>query len=331
MTIVDELKAKYSSYSPNLVDTKVKEWQFQHPGEDLEGLRALLTSQPLPGGSSRNLEIKSCFECNEKCIHCFNSEAERKIKMPELEEIYRQIDTMTIEDTVIVQGGEPTMRNDLVEVLKYIKEKGKQVSLNTNGLRLYNEKYLEEIIPYVDRLILPIHSSHYNVFDSITQVKGSAEKVMTVFKKLLQIENLMVVTQTVINQLNYKTLLDTFDTIQNIAPSITMMLTFPIPIGFAYSSDVTPKYSEIKDYIQPALRKYGHSIYSYDIPRCYLYPYQDAVTNCDDYRCGCYIEENKRIKASSCKDCIFTKECAGVWREYGALYPDLDLTPVLAY
>jgi len=325
MTIIDELKIKHSSYSSDQIDKKIEEWQLQHPGESLEKLRVFLTPSTAP------FELRPCFECNEKCIHCFNGEAERDVKRPELKEIYKQLDTMTTEDTVCVIGGEPTMRKDLAEVLKYIKEKGKQVNLHTNGLRLHDESYLNELIPYIDYVTLPIHSSDHDIFDSITQVKGSAEKTIAMFKKLIQIDGIRVTTQTVINQLNYRTLLDTFDMIQDIAPSIRMLLTFPTPSGAAHSSKVTPRYSEIKDYIHPALEKHGALLGTRDIPRCYLYPYQQKImSNLDgdhSTREGPEILD-KRIKAPSCRDCIFTKECIGVWKEYGILYPDLDLNPV---
>lgn len=223
------------------------------------------------------------------------------------------------------------MRDDLAIILRYIKENGKQVNLHTNGLRLSDEKYLEGLLPYIDLLVFPIHSSDYGVFDSITQVPDSAKKAFEVFEKLVRIEHLAITSQTVINQLNYRTLPETFDRIQSISPGNKMMLTFPTPSGAAQSVKVTPRYSEIKDYIQPVLRKYGPLLDSRDIPRCYLYPYQNLTRNCDDNHCIVEKDkenENRRIKAPGCKNCIFDKKCVGVWREYGILYPDLDLFPV---
>ena len=323
MSVVDEIKAKYFYYPIGFIDKKIEEWKFRHPGEDLEGLRKYLK----PG--SQGFEIKPCFICNEKCIHCFNGEDERRVKTPTLEELYRHLDTMTTEESVCVIGGEPTMRDDLAEILKYIKAKGKQTNLHTNGLRLADEKYLEKLIPYIDIITFPIHSSDYDVFDSITRVKGSAEKSITVFKKLVQIDGIIVGTQTVINQLNYKTLLETFDMIQNIS-IVRMMLTFPHPVGAAYTTSVTPRYSEIKSYVQTVLKKYSPLVDTRDIPRCYLHPYQTEVAILDSDHCTTTKNETdyQRVKSPECKTCIFNNECIGVWREYGELYSDLDLNPV---
>jgi MoaA/NifB/PqqE/SkfB family radical SAM enzyme len=333
MTIIDELKAKYP---PDLVDQKLEEWKIQHPGESLEKLRVYLTHDKYHprDTTTKNFEVIPCYECNERCIHCFNSEDDRRAKAPELEELYKHIDKMTIEKSVCVIGGEPTMRKDLVDVLKYIKEKGKKVNLHSNGVRFGDEKYLEKLIPYIDVFTLPIHSSDYDVFDSVTRVKGSADKTVKAFKNLVHIGRATIITQTVINRLNYKTLLGTFDMIQDISPNIRMMLTFPHPGGAAHSTDVVPRYSEVKDYIQPVLKKWTVLVDTRDIPRCYLYPYQDVVVKIDDERCNVGDLEidhrrQSRIKSTDCKKCIFDKDCIGVWKEYGELYPEPDLVPVV--
>jgi MoaA/NifB/PqqE/SkfB family radical SAM enzyme len=335
MTIIDELRAKYSLYPPEYIDKKLEEWKCRHPGESLEKLREYLSS-PIenPREIASNFMLRHGYECNERCIHCCNNEDERRTRRaPKIEELYKQIDTITTQGVVSMIGGEPTMRDDLIDVLKYIKEKGKQVSLNTNGLRLSDEKYFEKITPYIDIIILPIHSSNYDIFDSITQVKESAEKVVTVFKNIVQINRIKIITQTVINQLNYKKLLDTFDMIRDIAPNILdMMLTFPVPIGAAHSIDVVPRYSEIKDYIQPVLKKYGNLIHTYDIPLCYLHPYQNMVLHYEGESGsieGEKMNHNKRVKIPNCKKCIFDKDCIGVWKEYGELYSEPDLVPVV--
>jgi MoaA/NifB/PqqE/SkfB family radical SAM enzyme len=328
MTIIDELKIKYAHYPVGYVDNRVAAWQQQHPSESLEKLRELLC----PHENTPNFEIRPFPGCNEKCIHCFNGDNNEKVHVPTMEELYSEVDRMGPKGGVCVIGGEPTLRKDLAVLLKYIREKGLEVNLHTNGLRLADREYLEGLIPYVDLLVFPLHSSDYSVFDSITQVKGSAETAWKVFKDIVQMNRITIVTQTVINQLNYKTLLETFDKIQNISPEIRMMLTFPTPSGAAHTIKVTPKYSDIATYIQPVLKKYTYLLNIRDIPRCYLHPYNDRVQIDDDDQCVVEWDSNdsssRRIKSSNCKECIFNKKCSGVWREYGDLYPDLDLLPI---
>jgi MoaA/NifB/PqqE/SkfB family radical SAM enzyme len=336
MTIIDELKAKYP---PDLVDQKLEEWKIQHPGESLEKLRVYLTNRPNDNTSTFVLRVS--YLCNNKCIHCFNEDEKKKLKEPKLEELLKVLDGVDKEELIIVTGGEPTLRKDFLDLLKYIKAKGKFVILQSNGMKFSDEKYVEEIVPYLYCITLPIHSSNYDVFDSITQVKGSAEKVVTALKNLVK-TNVNITSQTVINRLNYKTLLDTFDMIRDIAPNIEMMLTFPHPISSAHSTNVVPRFSEIRDEVQKVVKK--HYISSHYIPKCVHYPYQSSPRYLDKnddgslYKPGFeytdyfvnygILRAGSRIKTTNCKNCIFNDECLGVWKEYGELYPDPDLEPI---
>ena len=158
-------------------------------------------------------------------------------------------------------------------------------------------------------------------------------------------------TQTVINKLNYKTLMSTFDMIQRILPGAIMNLTFLHTIGVANSTSIAPKYSDIAQYLQPVLKKYAYLIRTHYIPKCYLYPYHTVIDqNVDDGDNGSVIKdgidyivegnlgwtrtnygeykENGKIKSAKCKKCIFDKECIGIFRTYGELYPELDLSPI---
>jgi MoaA/NifB/PqqE/SkfB family radical SAM enzyme len=287
------------------------------------------------------------FSCNNACIHCF---VEKKKSVSDLteENLKATIDTIKKGMVVCFTGGEPTVRDDFLRLLQYSKSKGFANAVQTNGVKFSDTIYFKTIEPYLDSVTLPIHSSDMDIFDKITQKPGSGVKTIAGLKNIVNSRiryNSNI--QIVINQLNYKTLLDTFDMIQDISPGMRMTLTFPHPIGAAHSIDVVPRYSEVKDYIQPVLNKYGRLMHTHYIPRCYLYPYQDMVANVDLHDNGSvrkpgtdYTEKwenidygvlirQSRIKTTDCKKCIFDKDCIGVWKEYGELYSEPDLVPVV--
>lgn len=291
--------------------------------------------------------LKLGFSCKSRCVHCFT---ENKRVVPDLtiEEIKSTIDSIEKKGAiVVVTGGEPTDRPDLIDILKYLREKRFVINLETNGIMFNDKHYLNEISPYFDFVFMPIHSSDPEVHDSITRVSGSWEKTIKAFKNIRR-SPIYLTTQTVINKLNYKTILSTFDMIQKMAPMLKMTLTFPHPIAAAHSIEVVPKYSEIKDFIQPVLKKYGRLIHTHYIPKCYLFPYQNLVTNVDDQdRSGTekpgtdYIDSSwkrldygvfrkeSRIKTIRCFCCSFDKECIGVLKEYSELYRVPDLVPII--
>jgi MoaA/NifB/PqqE/SkfB family radical SAM enzyme len=68
--------------------------------------------------------------CNARCAHCFNWKADRKDEMS-LEEI-KKID-FGFFDSVSITGGEPTLRDDIIEICRHVSSKNK-FTLNTNGI-----------------------------------------------------------------------------------------------------------------------------------------------------------------------------------------------------
>ena len=78
--------------------------------------------------------------CNLKCKFCFADEAQPE---PTMDELKRAVDKIFSRGKPLVQlsGGEPTLRDDLPELIAYIRSSGAQyVQLNSNGLRLAEDE-----------------------------------------------------------------------------------------------------------------------------------------------------------------------------------------------
>ena len=208
---------------------------------------------------------------------------------------------------------------------------------------LSNKHYFETLKPFMDFAFIPIHSCVPEIHDATTRVPGSFFDTMLGLKNLYNSE-IFEMTITVFNKLNYKTIVSTFDMIQDNFPGQLMSLTFPHPIGAAHTKDIVPRYIDTKPYIQELVKKWGHLMFVHYIPKCFTYPYQDIILDVgvknrfgSDYIDGKWQTLNigdpapdAKIKPETCKVCIFYSECAGVWKEYAELYPDLevDLIPI---
>ena len=89
--------------------------------------------------------------CNLECPICFaSSEIEDDSEDPSIERIAEWYDMLMEKGgpfNIQLSGGEPTMRDDLPEIIKIGKEKGFTFfQLNTNGLRIANEEgYIEKL------------------------------------------------------------------------------------------------------------------------------------------------------------------------------------------
>lgn len=83
--------------------------------------------------------------CNQKCPYCFASANEDPSKDPPLEKIESQYDRLlelgeTRPFNIQLSGGEPTVRDDLPQIIKMGREKGfEYIQLNTNGRRIAEE------------------------------------------------------------------------------------------------------------------------------------------------------------------------------------------------
>ena len=83
--------------------------------------------------------------CNQKCPYCFASANEDPSKDPTLKKIESQYDRLlelgeTRPFNIQLSGGEPTVRDDLPEIIKIGRSKGfEYIQLNTNGKRIAEE------------------------------------------------------------------------------------------------------------------------------------------------------------------------------------------------
>ncbi len=88
--------------------------------------------------------------CNLDCSYCYLSESSEALKDIPIEEVFRRIDMIYdfygANADVQVTGGDPTLRkrDELVAIIRYIKQKGLRSSLFTNGIKASREM-LEEL------------------------------------------------------------------------------------------------------------------------------------------------------------------------------------------
>jgi len=104
-------------------------------------------------------------------------------------------------------GGEPLLRADIYELLKYTKELNMITHLNTNGFFL-NEKSIEKIlIVGVDSLNISLDGADENTHDEMRRHPGAFNKVMKAIACINEIRKkknfrIRLKTVTVINEMN---------------------------------------------------------------------------------------------------------------------------------
>ncbi|MCG2712345.1 MAG: radical SAM protein [Candidatus Omnitrophica bacterium] len=94
------------------------------------------------------MEIDITFRCNMKCPICaWGNDFRQKMSQfpePTIEEIVNFSKKNKIK-TVRLSGGEPTCRDDLVDIVRALKAINKRVIINTNGVKLHDYDYVSNL------------------------------------------------------------------------------------------------------------------------------------------------------------------------------------------
>ncbi|ALL01129.1 Fe-S osidoreductase [Pyrodictium delaneyi] len=114
--------------------------------------------------------------CDLSCWYCFfYAEKMGYVYEPTLEQIremIRQYKKEGVTMSVQITGGEPTLRPDLVEIIKLLKEEGvTHIQLNTHGItfaRLWFEKGIDAAVSYARALREAGLNTIYMSFDGVT-------------------------------------------------------------------------------------------------------------------------------------------------------------------
>ena len=92
--------------------------------------------------------------CNMDCWYCHNRQLWAEQKRIDADEIDQFLDSHKgFIDGVVISGGEPTLQPDLVSYIRYLKDKGYLVKLDTNGLR---PDVLARALPLLDYVAMDL-------------------------------------------------------------------------------------------------------------------------------------------------------------------------------
>jgi len=136
---------------------------------------------PTPSGCGPEHTLRMVFweltnACNLKCVHCRACPAE-ETSPDELstEEAKRLIDRIAsfARPAVVLSGGEPLVRHDLIEIARYGTSKGLRMLVATNGTLLTPDKARELAQAGVRRISVSIDGASAAAHDGFRRVPGA--------------------------------------------------------------------------------------------------------------------------------------------------------------
>ena len=173
--------------------------------------------ETIPPFSSRpsapyRMDLAITYRCNNECQHCYNA---RERSFPSLpteswKTILDRIWDLGIPH-VVFTGGEPTLNNDLPELIAHASENGQITGLNTNGRRLMDRAFLQQLVDAgLDHVQITVESHDANIHDAMVYTRGAWKQTIAGLRNALDTP-LYVMTNTTMLQENSPYLDQTLD------------------------------------------------------------------------------------------------------------------------
>jgi radical SAM protein with 4Fe4S-binding SPASM domain len=207
------------------VSRQEAEKDYQHLTTDIE---QFLNGQGKPFYACTEMELKKPFShtpsapyrmdlaltyrCNNDCLHCYNARARSFPELPTMQwkRILERLWDLNIPH-VVFTGGEPTLREDLPDLIRYAEGQGQITGLNTNARRLADPSYLTALVDAgLDHVQITLESHDPHIHDEMVSTKGAWKQTVAGLRHALD-SPLYVMTNTTMLKNNQDAIGETLD------------------------------------------------------------------------------------------------------------------------
>jgi len=286
--------------------------------------------------------IKVGYLCNNSCTFCWTDRFGDKVKVNlTTQEILRKVDLAQSigVNTLVLTGGEPTIRKDIFKICRHIKEKGFSLGIGTNGRMLSCEGMLDRLTKDgLEFLHISFLSDSKQTHNKITRTE-SFEQTTKGIKKAISV-GLTPIINLVVQKENMDYLKETADLLIGVGVK-AIRLSLVEPAGKARKNmDVLPELAlASKKMVEMMEHGKSRGIYvGFDgLPLCLV---KDKNLFIDLQRMGIlYISEafesefypvdhKNRIKLDLCEGCKIM-ECPGIYKGYSEILGKEELNEIL--
>jgi radical SAM protein with 4Fe4S-binding SPASM domain len=158
------------------------------------------------------MDLALTYRCNNDCAHCYNARLRSypELPTPDWKKIIDRLWDLGIPH-LIFTGGEPTLREDLPELVAHAEKRGQITGLNTNARRLSDPAFVERLVQSgLDHVQITVESHCPEVHDEMVRSKGAWRQTIAGLENALN-SSLFVMTNTTMLQNNQASLAGTID------------------------------------------------------------------------------------------------------------------------
>ncbi|RDE17348.1 MAG: radical SAM protein [Candidatus Thorarchaeota archaeon] len=158
-----------------------------------QNLLAYRTAKIIPFGSAEIRypvlgEIAITYRCNNRCRFCYAYSPYRIAGEMTTDQVKRVIDIIADDahvPSLSFTGGEPTLRDDLFDLISYGRSKGLRMNLITNGRKCADKEYVNRLEQAgLNSAQVSIEGPDATTHDYIVGVPGAFEQTVTGIKNL---------------------------------------------------------------------------------------------------------------------------------------------------
>ena len=301
------------------------------------------------------IDLKVGYSCNDACVHCVVDDFRdvlrhtRRRQDKTTEDLKAEItDGRTRGDELVVTGGEPTIRRDLVELLRHARELGFRILIQSNGRGFADPELARQVNELGEiSYCIALHGPEARIHDAVTCRPGSFDETVRGIRNLVAVGG-TVYSKVVLSRTNYEVLPETCRSLVELGVS-HVSIAFPHALGRARKlwDEVVPRYTEVVPYVHRALdllRAAGRTGDAETFLYCHMEGYEAHITEImqqledyvelNQYGSDRGVENWSRVrweiktKFPPCRSCRFDPVCEGPWTEYAEAFGGGEFVPV---
>jgi radical SAM protein with 4Fe4S-binding SPASM domain len=163
------------------------------------------------------MDMALTFKCQNDCVHCYagGPHETAELSTSQWKEVIDRLSQIGV-FILTFTGGEPTLREDLSELLRYAQAKGMVTGLITNGRKLKDKDYVKALENAgLDFVQITLESHKPKIHDLMTAAEGSWKETVVGIKNAVR-SQIYVTTNTTLSKHNAPEFLRTIDYVKEL-------------------------------------------------------------------------------------------------------------------
>jgi len=302
---------------------------------------------------TRSIQITPGYSCNNDCIFCVTRGQDGAKMMgdmttQQIKDIIRR-KSVDVNTNVGFDGGEPTVRHDIIEILKFIKERKARIKMLTNGIRCCDPDFASTLTDYVDHLYVTVYAHTPELYGYLTRRKQNFDKMVTGVKnlfKLSQKKNFSIDLKILVCKPTAPKLPEIVKFISEEFPRPRRLCIHGLTIAGnseKNKDEVGIRLKEAAPSIKEAINlglEMGQNVTLRYIPPCIFDdPFYYDFCEMDSTERSInmvkmsreYMKKPQESYGPQCGECRFHGRCVGLWPGYANEYGYDELTPIKTF